>query len=115
MDEFEAIYFYPWLLERTKEEVLAAALKAKVYCGPVFTSEDLINSPHLKDRAYFVQAEHPAAGTLTYPGAPFKMHESPWAIRRPAPLLGQHNEEIYRGELGYNQDDFDSLRRAGII
>ena len=61
-----------------------------------------------------MEVDHPAAGRVKYPGAPFKMMETPWEIRRPAPLLGQHNEEVM-GELGYTKEDLVRLREQGVI
>ena len=63
----------------------------------------------------FVDVEHPVAGTATYPGAPFKMSATPWKVRRPAPMLGEHNMEILGGKLGYSQENILRLRSAGVI
>jgi formyl-CoA transferase len=52
-------------------------------------------------------------GRLTYPGAPFKMSETPPEIRR-APLLGEQNEEVYTGTLGLSEEDMIDLREHGI-
>ena len=58
--------------------------------------------------------EHPATGKLKCPGAPFRTNEMPWRVRRPAPLLGQHNKEVY-GELGYSRKDLVRLKETGVI
>ncbi len=57
--------------------------------------DELLDDPQYKDRDFFVEIDHPVAGTLTYPGEPFKMERSQWQVRSPAPLLGEHNEEIF--------------------
>lgn len=106
--------FVPWCLTRTKHEVFMAAQKANIPGMPVNDPADLLNDPHFKAREYFIEIEHPVAGKLTYPGAPVKMGATPWEIRRPAPLLGQHNQEIY-GELGYSNEDLTKLRETGVI
>jgi crotonobetainyl-CoA:carnitine CoA-transferase CaiB-like acyl-CoA transferase len=111
-DEFDA-YFLPWLIERTKQEVFLAAQRFRVLCGAINTMEDILHDPHFQERGFFVEIEHPVTGKLKYPGAPFKA-ETPWKVRRPAPLLGQHNEEVL-GELGYNPDDLARLREQGVI
>jgi crotonobetainyl-CoA:carnitine CoA-transferase CaiB-like acyl-CoA transferase len=108
------VIWYPWIAERTKQEIVEAGQAAGVLCGPISTTEDLVNDPHWKARGFWEEVEHPVAGTLTYPGAPFKMKESPWRITRPAPLLGQHNAEVY-GELGYSAEDLVTLRETGSI
>ena len=61
-----------------------------------------------------MEIEHPAAGKLKYPGPPFRAEETPWDIRRPAPLLGEHNKEIL-SELGYIADEIVKLKACGII
>ena len=76
--------------------------------------EDLSNDEHFKNRNAFAQVDHPVAGSLKYPGRPFVMSESPWDVRRPAPLLGQHNREILE-ELGYRRDDVARLRAQSVI
>jgi crotonobetainyl-CoA:carnitine CoA-transferase CaiB-like acyl-CoA transferase len=53
-------------------------------------------------------------GKVLYPGAPYRAKEMPWDVRRPAPLLGQHNEEVY-GALGYNRQDMVKLKENGVI
>jgi crotonobetainyl-CoA:carnitine CoA-transferase CaiB-like acyl-CoA transferase len=75
---------------------------------------DLFASAHLKAREFFTQVSHQVAGTFTYPGAPFKPSEGGWAIRRPAPLLGQHNNEVY-SQLGLSTAELESLKKQGVI
>ena len=52
---------------------------------------------------------------MVYPGAPFKMSRTPWAIRRPAPLLGEHNAEVFCGRLGYSPEELVMLRAEGLV
>ncbi|MFC1532026.1 CaiB/BaiF CoA transferase family protein [Thermodesulfobacteriota bacterium] len=104
----------PWLLERTKKVVWEAAQAQGMLSSPVNTTEDLLTDPHYDDRGFWVNIDHPLAGTFKYPGAPFKMSETPWHIKRPAPLLGQHNEEVL-GKLGYSKEDMVILRHQGVI
>jgi crotonobetainyl-CoA:carnitine CoA-transferase CaiB-like acyl-CoA transferase len=111
--EFEE-FFYPWILDRTKQEVWMAAQEARVLSGPLNTMEDLHNDTNFIDRGAFADIDHPQAGTLRYPGRPFIMEKTPWSIRRPAPLLGQHNREVLTG-LGYTDDEIVSLRQQGVI
>jgi crotonobetainyl-CoA:carnitine CoA-transferase CaiB-like acyl-CoA transferase len=113
LERFSVIW-YPWISEHTKREIIEAGQAAGVLCGPVNTTEDLVNDPHWQARQFWVDIDHPATGKLTYPGAPFKMSETPWHVNRPAPLLGQHNEEVYVA-LGYSKEDLVILRERGII
>ncbi|MDP6576295.1 MAG: CoA transferase [Dehalococcoidales bacterium] len=113
-DEFNAL-LYPWLIDQTKQEIFDEAAKARYPVAPVYNTEELLNNPHYREREFFVDIEHPRAGKLTYPGAPFKMSGGGYAIRRPAPLLGQHNKEVYCGLLGYSEYDLSTLRSSGVI
>ncbi len=110
---FDAV-FYPWLMERNKAAIWERAQQSRVLSGPLNTMEDLHNDPIFHERGAFAEAEHPEAGTLRYPGRPFIMGATPWAIRRPAPLLGQHTDEIL-AELGLSDSQIGSLREGGIV
>jgi crotonobetainyl-CoA:carnitine CoA-transferase CaiB-like acyl-CoA transferase len=112
--EFDAL-FYPWLLERTKQEIMERAQEARVLATAVNTAEDVFKDAHVRAREFFVEVAHPDAGNVTQPGPPFRMSESPWGIRRCAPRLGQHNEDIYGGMLGLSQEELVVLRQQGVI
>ena len=112
-DEFNA-YFIPWCLERTKQEVWHLAQQAHVLSAPINTTADLVADETFQQRGAFAEIAHPEAGNLLYPGRPFIMSESPWQIRRPAPLLGEHTQEIL-AELGYASADVARLRREGVV
>ena len=112
-EEFLTILL-PWLQERTKREIWEAAQEVQMLSAPIYTSEDLLKDPHYNERGFWVEIDHPVTGTVKYPGAPFKMLETPWQIRRPAPLLGQHNQEVL-GKLGYTKEDLVRLRQQGVI
>ncbi len=105
----------PWLLTQNKRDIAEAAQAMGVFSAPVLDIGEVVDDPHHNARGFFVEVEHPVAGRFRYPGAPFKLQEGPWAVQRPAPLLGQHNEEIYCQRLGYKQADLLNLRETGII
>lgn len=113
-DEMDA-RLAPWLMARTKQEIYQLCLEKRIPFAPVRNMEEVVNDEHLRVRDYFVEVDHPAAGKLKYPGAPGKFSETPWAIDRPAPLLGQHNEEIYCKRLGYAEEELAELRAGGVI
>jgi crotonobetainyl-CoA:carnitine CoA-transferase CaiB-like acyl-CoA transferase len=82
----------------------------------VATPHDLLQHPQLQDRSFFVPVPHAELGTtLAYPGAPYHLSETPWRLRRRAPLLGEHNDEIYGGELGLSRAELAVLMAAGAI
>lgn len=101
---------------KTKAAIFERALKDELLLGPVLTSADLHGWKHLHERGYWREVEHPELGaSLTYPGAFITMSETPIELRRRAPLIGEHNEEIYGGELGYSDAELAVLRAAGAI
>lgn len=103
-----------WSLERTKSEAWAIAQESRVLSAPLNTMGDLAVDPEFNRRGAFVEIEHPVAGTLKYPARPFIMNDCPWSIRRPAPLLGEHNSEVL-SRLGYRAEDIVRLRQQGVI
>ncbi len=83
-----------WLAEHTVKEVFDLAGEAHLPFAPVSTMGDLIRSPHLQARGFFVRFDQPHVGEVTVPGAPYLIPDAPWELRRPAPLLGEHNAEV---------------------
>ena len=106
--------FSRWTSARTKAEAYDEAQQNRLPFGFNATAADLAASVHLKERGYWVEADHPEAGPLTYPGSPYIMSETPWQPGR-APLLGEHNVEVYCDRLGYSKEDLVKLRNAGVI
>ena len=113
-DEFESEHFLPWTLERTRAAAWQAAQAHRVLSGPINTMADLDVDPSFNARGVFAETDHPAAGPLRQPGRPFMMDQSPWQLRRPAPLFGQHTAAILT-ELGYTPEQIDALAAAGAI
>lgn len=98
----------------SKLELMIEGQKRGIPITIVGNAKNVYEDQHLNAREYFVNMKHPVLGELKYPGPPFKMMESPWQIRDPAPLIGEHNEEIYRA-LGFLQQDLVTLKAAGVI
>ncbi len=113
IEEFNA-YFLGWCLEHTKKELWEKAQAAGVISAPLNTMEDVLADPVFAERGAFASMEHKEAGETLLPGRPFIMDETPWRLRRPAPLLGEHNEEVL-ATLGYSQRDLVRLRHQGVI
>jgi len=116
-DNWEAlrIFLEEYVSQQTVLELYNKAQAKRVPFAPVSTMGDLLNSEHLKARGFFVEIPHPEAGMHKYPGAPLKYSATPWAIRLPAPVLGQHNAEIFGARLGLDAARQAELRRAGVI
>jgi benzylsuccinate CoA-transferase BbsE subunit len=106
----------PIIAQYTKKELLEKARERHIGNGPINTAKDLLESDQLAAREYFVAVEHPELDdTLTYPGAPVKLSETPWRIQRRPPLVGEHNEEVYEKELGISREEIILLAQAGVI
>jgi len=103
------------LKDRTKAELYAIGQERRVPIAMVQTAEDLYRDPHLRAREYFVRLAHAEVGEREYPGAPYKFSRTPWRALRPAPLYGEHNEQVYCGMLGCSRDDLVALRRTGVV
>ncbi len=88
------VFLQEWCREQSVQELYEAAQARRVPFAPVSTMGDLVRSEHLQARGFFVTIGHPVAGPVTMPGAPYKLGATPWAIRRPAPCLGQHTAEV---------------------
>ena len=114
-EDFNREVLMPWLMQHTMQEVWSIAQKARVLSGPIYTSEALMADNHFRDRGMWVDIDHPVAGRYTYPGRPIIMGESPWQLRRAAPQLGEHNEEVFGEALGYESQDLARLRGVGVI
>ena len=104
-----------WSSKYTKDELLEGAKIKKVPLAPVYSVAEVLERKQFKERDFFVDIEHPTIGKLTYPGAPYKLQKTPWEIRRAAPLLGQHNVDIYCNELGYTKEELIKMYEAQII
>ena len=110
---------YALVLEFTEKytmlELFEAGRREGVPIAPILSMADFYNSPQTKAREYFVEVNHPVAGKADYPGPPYKWTETPAIIRRPAPCLGEHNEEVYCQEMGFFKDDLVALRGGGVV
>jgi CoA:oxalate CoA-transferase len=103
-----------WLMDYDQEELFREAQKRKLPFGIPVNSEMILKSPHLNERGYFRKVDHPATGTITYPGAQVKMGGLPYELKR-APLLGEHNEKIYCNRLDYSKGDLVRLFEKEVI
>lgn len=108
--------FAKFFLTKTKSELFQAALRLCFPLAPVSTPEDILNNPQLKKREFFVPVQHPELGAaFDYPGPMLVASEMPLSIRRRAPLIGEHNLEIYEGELGLSREQLRILAGAAVI
>ena len=98
------------------EQMYHGAQQRDLAWGPVRAPEENLRDPHFWDRGFFVSVDHPDLGRpLIYPGSPYQGDELGWRIARPAPRLGEHNEEIYQGEMGLSADEVVGLAESAAI
>lgn len=99
----------------TKQELYDGAINRQIMLYPVSDAKDVLEDPQLNSRDFWVEVEHPELGIhITYPGPPVKASEAPYQVRR-APLIGEHNLEIYQRELGLSTDELVNLKQANVI
>ena len=113
-DEVDA-HISDWFKDYTKAELFDKFYEYKVPFTPVNTVTDFFHHPQMAARNFFVDVTHPEAGTTRQPGPPYKLSETPISIRRPAPLLGEHNDYIYGEILGMSDTEVATLRDRAII
>jgi crotonobetainyl-CoA:carnitine CoA-transferase CaiB-like acyl-CoA transferase len=99
----------------TRDELFSAGQKLGVPITPVNTPGEYIKSDTAQRRSFFMEMEHPILGRHPYAGPPYKLSATPARKVRPAPLLGQHNEEIYCGELGFTREELCGMRARRVI
>jgi crotonobetainyl-CoA:carnitine CoA-transferase CaiB-like acyl-CoA transferase len=102
------------LLKHDMDWLVREGQKIGLPIGPVLTVAQAAEHPHLRARNAFVEIDHPVAGRFRYPGPLVRLTATPPIARR-APMLGEHNEEILCGRLGYSGEELAKLRAAGVI
>jgi benzylsuccinate CoA-transferase BbsE subunit len=103
-------------MEYTKNELYDQAQKRGIMLCPVCNSKDILENEQLKSRDFWVEINHAELDTnITYPGVFAKLSQTPMVINRRAPLIGEHNNDIYQGELGLSPSELSTLHRCGVI
>jgi crotonobetainyl-CoA:carnitine CoA-transferase CaiB-like acyl-CoA transferase len=104
-----------FFLRHTSKELLKGAVPRGVSIGPLSGMQDLLDDECLKERKFWTKIEHPELGTsITYPKEFIRSSEADYAVNCRAPLIGEHNEEIYK-EIGLSQQEIAALQKKGII
>ncbi len=100
----------------TRDEIAHGGQERGFNWGAVRAPDELVDEGHLNDRGFWVDVDHTELGkTYKYPGAAGIYNGSPWRISRRAPLIGEHNEEILCGELGFHKTELAYLAEAGVV
>jgi crotonobetainyl-CoA:carnitine CoA-transferase CaiB-like acyl-CoA transferase len=99
----------------TKAELYEEGQRRHIAVSPINTPEDFILSPQTVAREFFVPVHHPEIGDYRHLGPIHKFSETPGSIYRTAPLIGEHNQEIYCGELGLSKKQLVDLKAVGVV
>ncbi len=99
---------------RPTDEWLTRLEAAGVPTGPIYDMAQVYADPQVQARSMMIEIDHPSAGRVKHIGLPVKMSETPGAIRRPAPTLGQHTNEIL-GELGFGAEEIEQLHISRVV
>ena len=103
-----------WTMQHDKHEVMRIVGEGGIPCGAVLNAEDIHTDPHLLERGMITTMDHPQRGKFKMPGFPVQLSDSPVDME-PAPLLGQHNAEVYKELLGLTEDDLVQLEQEAVI
>ena len=112
-DELDALML-PWLMEHDRHEIFERAQHRGLAFAYVATPEDILGWEHLRERGFFAEVEHQEAGALEHPTLPWRVEGGDVSLDA-APMLGQHNSDVYCGMLGYSRDDVVRMRGMGVV
>ena len=99
-----------------RDEMAYGAQERGLNWGSIRAPDELVDEGHLNDRGFWVEVPHPELDrSFKYPGPAGIYNGSPWRISRRAPLIGEHNEEIYCGELGLQRTELAYLAESGVV
>jgi crotonobetainyl-CoA:carnitine CoA-transferase CaiB-like acyl-CoA transferase len=104
-----------WAEEKTVDKIVSTLAELEIPVAPVLNVEQSVKHPHYLARNMIVEIDHPKAGKMRVPNFPIKLSESPGEITRPAPILGEHNDEILSTLLRYSEEEIARLREDRVI
>lgn len=103
-----------WTEQHDKFAVMKAMAGNGVPCGAVFDTQDILSDEHLRGRGMIVEIDHPQRGAMPFPGSPVRLEDSPTEVTA-APLLGQHNREVFGELLGFDDAELKRLADSGVV
>ena len=104
-----------WTKQRTTAEIIDVLGKARVPCNKVNNIAEMMEHPQVKAREMLVDMDYPGIGSLPLSGVTIKMSETPGAIERRPPKVGEYNEEVYAELLGLSSEEVSKLAAEGVI
>jgi crotonobetainyl-CoA:carnitine CoA-transferase CaiB-like acyl-CoA transferase len=114
IDELDEI-IQGWVGQRTTEEVLEAFAEYEGAIAPIYSIEDIVKDPQYLARETITRVAHPQLGSILMPNVITKLTETPGKIEHAGATVGEHNEEIYLGELGLSDAELAELKEAGVV
>lgn len=100
-----------WTKDKTKKELEELFATVGIPCGPVLDMKEAIEQPQIQARQMMIHINHPTIGPMYIQGCPIKLSETPGSVDTPAPLLGQHTQEV----LGLTDDEYKMLQKEGVV
>ena len=101
--------------ERTRQEIFEAIQEAGIPGSPILRSDEVMENEQFLNREYFTLVDHPQQGQIKLTGDPFRLSAVDKMPLRPAPLLGEHTEQVLTETIGIDTNQVMSLRERGIV
>jgi crotonobetainyl-CoA:carnitine CoA-transferase CaiB-like acyl-CoA transferase len=103
-----------WTRNFTAEEIMEKLQSACLEGTVVKDAKEMYEDPHLQEYLW-AKMHHPEIGPHHVQVPPFKLSKSPCQLRRPAPLLGEHNECVYRDMAGLSLEEYEEFQKEGVF
>jgi benzylsuccinate CoA-transferase BbsF subunit len=113
-DELDGIVT-AWTSRHDRWEITGQLQAAGIAAAPVMDMKDVAEDPHMNERGFFVQMEHPEIGQYKHAGIPWQLSATPLSVRSAAPCMGQDNEYVVCELLGRSHDEFERLLEKGVL
>ncbi|MFC2039336.1 CaiB/BaiF CoA transferase family protein [Chloroflexota bacterium] len=104
-----------WVAQQTTAELVKRLNEAGVPCGRLNTIPEVFSEPQVRAREMIVELDHPGLGLVPLLGNAIKLSETPAEIRSPAPMVGEHNEEIYASLLSLTDEQLAQLQEERVV
>jgi crotonobetainyl-CoA:carnitine CoA-transferase CaiB-like acyl-CoA transferase len=114
MAEVDAIV-EAWTKNLSKNEIIEITRRHRIPSAPVRDLVEVMEDPHMHERGMLEWIDHPELGNIVVPTTPLRLHGAPKVPTVPSPMLGQHNDEIYRDFLGLSDAEIAGLKHSGVI
>lgn len=115
-NEIQKKYIEEWTVNYTVEEIVDKMLSHGIPAGPLYNVKQITEDPHIvQAREMFWDVDHPVIGPMKVNGNPVKLMDTMPRINCPAPTLGQHNQEIFCGMLGYSQQELEQMKEEKVL